>query len=116
MKKLVAGLMALLVMVCVTSASFAANKPSKDPAAVTAAESSNTIMGKIVSIDKAKNAVVIKDQESKSDKTVMVEAKDIGKLKKGELVKVVLAPGSTDKAGSIEAVKPDAGKKTTSKK
>ena len=111
MKKLVAGLMALLVMVCITSASFAANKPSKDPAAAATVESANTIMGKIVSIDKAKNAVVIKDQESKTDKTVLVDVKDIGKLKKGDLVKVVLAPGSTDKAGSIEAVKPEPGKK-----
>jgi hypothetical protein len=111
MKRLIGSLMVVLALICFTSMSFAANKPSKDPATSTTemGSSAGTIMGKIVSIDKAKNSVVVKDDETKTDKTIMVEAKDIKKLKKGKLVKIVLAPGSTDRAGSIEVVKAEPG-------
>jgi hypothetical protein len=112
MKKLTVVLMVLLALVCFTSSTFAGNKPSEDPATATTemGSSAGTIMGKIVSIDKAKNSVVVKDDETNTDKAIMVEAKDIKKLKKGKLVKIVLAPGSTDKAGSIEVVKAEPGK------
>jgi hypothetical protein len=120
MKKLTGGLIVVLVLVCFTSMAFAAskpNKPSEDTKpAVSSTESSNTIIGKIVSIDKAKNEIVVKDQESKTDKAIFVEAKDIKILKVGNLVKIVLAPGTTDKAGSIEIVKKEKMKKDKSGK
>jgi ABC-type Zn uptake system ZnuABC Zn-binding protein ZnuA len=117
MKKLIGSLMVVLVLICFTSVSFAASKsgkPSQEPTVVST-ESSNTIMGKIVSLDKAKNEIVVKDGETKTNKTIMVEAQDIKMLKKGLLVKIVLAPGSTDKAGAVEIVKPTPGKKEEKK-
>jgi hypothetical protein len=118
MKKIISSFMVLLALVCFTSVTFAASnsgKPSQEPTVTASTESANTILGKIVSIDKAKNEIVVKDQETKTDKTIMIEAKDLKLLKKGNVVKIVLAPGSTDKAGSIEVVKPDAGKKEKKK-
>lgn len=115
MKRVIGSLMVILVLICFTSMSFAAqaSKPSKDPATATTEVGSTaaTILGKIISLDKAKGEVVVKDQESKTDKTFVVEKKDLKMLKKGKLVKIVLAPGSTDKVGSIEVVKPEPGKK-----
>jgi hypothetical protein len=110
MKSLTVGLMALLAMICFTSSSFAASKPSHDPI-VCAIESSNSILGKLVSVDSAKDEIVVKDQETGSDMTILVDAKDSQGLQRDNLVKIVLAPGSTDRAGFIEVVKPDAGKR-----
>jgi hypothetical protein len=111
MKKLTIGLMLMLALICFTSSSFAASKPSHDPKVAVATESANTILGKLVSVDGAKNEVVVKDQETSIDRTILAEAKDINGLKKDNLVKIVLAPGSTDKAGYIEMVNPDPGKR-----
>jgi hypothetical protein len=117
MKRIIVSLMVLLAVVCFTSVTFAATKakPSQEPTVATETESANTILGKIVSIDKAKNKIVLKDQETKTNKTFMVETKNIKMLKKGNLVKIVLAPGSTHKVGSIEVVKPDEVKKGKNK-
>jgi hypothetical protein len=115
MKRVIVSSMVILALICLTTMSFAADaaKPSKDPATATTevGSTASTILGKIVSLDKAKGEVVVKDQESKTDKTFVVEKKDLKMLKKGKLVKIVLAPGSTDKVGSIEVVKPEPGKK-----
>jgi hypothetical protein len=119
MKRVIVSLMVILALICLTSISFAAEaaKPSLDtPTAKTEVGSSlETIMGKIVSINKAKSEIVVKDDESMTDKTFVVKKKDLNKLKKGKLVKVTLAPGSTNKVGSIEIVKPEPGKKEEKK-
>lgn len=117
MKKIISSFMVLLALICFTTVTFAASQSSKpsQEKTVVATESANTIMGKIVSLDTMKNEIVVKNDETKTDQTIMVEAKDIKMLKKGALVKIVLAPGSNNKAGAVEVVKPTPGKKEKKK-
>ncbi|HOO39538.1 MAG TPA: hypothetical protein PK350_10980 [Deltaproteobacteria bacterium] len=116
MGKIMSSILVVLVVIGFTMTTFAAeagegkSKPSQEQQ-VTSTETSAGIMGNIVSINKAKNEVVIKDNETKTNKVVIVEAKEIGKFKKGDFVKVVLAPGSDNKAGYIGKVVVDAGKR-----
>jgi hypothetical protein len=116
MKKIV-SLIAVVTFVCFTSMAFAADaakapapaaKPgvvkvetAKPAPAQAPATAQNIITGKIVKIDKAKNEIVVK--EKKVQKTVIVTPEEIGKLKKGEKVKIELGPDG--KAVKIEPVK-----------
>jgi len=59
-----------------------------------------TVSGKIVSVDQEKSQVVV-ENSSGVDKTVMVDSKEIASLKAGDDVVAVLPAGS-NKAQSIE--------------
>jgi Ni,Fe-hydrogenase maturation factor len=69
-----------------------------------AASNTERIKGIIISIDAAKNTVVIKDEANNKDKVIIVDAKTIGSLKVGEKVKVRLEAG-TNKAESVKEQK-----------
>jgi len=109
MKKMFVSVMVLLAMVFSTSIGLAAEggknpQPSKEsklppPATPTCAV---TMIGKIVSIDKEKNAVVINDQADKQDKTIYLPHERIQTLKKGQTIKFELtAPATTDSVSVV---------------
>ncbi len=118
MKKIFVSVMVLLAMVFSTSIGLAADvggknpQPSKEaklppPATPTCAV---TMIGKIVSIDKDKNAVVIKDQADNQDKTIYLPQERIQTLKKGQTIKFELtAPATTDNVSVIRLPKKGKG-------
>jgi hypothetical protein len=118
MKKLF-SLIAVLALVCFTTMVFAAEAAKTEaakPAAATAAApakaeavKAETVSGKITKIDTAKNEIVVKD------KTIVVKAEEIAKLKKGEKVKVTLAAGTMN-AEKVEVVKAKKAEKKAEKK
>jgi len=124
MKKTMISVLALLFALCFATAGFtaekaAAAKPAAEKATVEKAapekaatpEAAKTeaFTGKIASIDATKNEIVVKDEKAKVEKTIAVDAKEIGKLKVGETVKVVLKVG-TNTAEKITVVKAKAAK------
>jgi len=113
MKKFI-SIIAVLAFVCCTMPAFAAG-PSKDPNTAPQASSESTIIGKVVAVDKAKGTIEVLDQETNENKTFTIKEKEITKIKKGNLVKIVLEPGSTDKAGHIYVTTPEKLKKLNAK-
>jgi hypothetical protein len=109
MKRLTVSFAAMLVLIFLTSGAFAESGPSRDPKTC-AFESANTILGRLVSVDHARNAIVVEDQATNSDRTIIIGTRDTDLLKKDSLVKIVLAPGSADRAGYVEPVQFDVGK------
>ena len=101
-KKIVMGLCAFFLLGNV-SASFAGivKAGAKDKKA--AAIKTETLIGKISSIDQAKNQLILKENANSSDKTIVTTAKIISTLKAGDEVTVVLPTGS-NKAQSIKKV------------
>ena len=59
-----------------------------------AAKKPEVVKGEIVSIDTAKNEVVIKNAKANTEKTVVVDPKEIATLKKGDHVKAILKEGT----------------------
>jgi hypothetical protein len=51
----------------------------------------------------------VRDQETDTIKAIQVKPEQLDKLKVDTFVKVVLVPGSTLTAGTIETLKPDKG-------
>jgi hypothetical protein len=86
MKKALALAIAVLTLISFSTFVVAAEKVAKHKAEV--------VKGEIVSIDTAKNEVVIKDAKTKTDKTIMVDPKEIANLKQGETVKAILKEGT----------------------
>jgi len=116
MKKLIGSLMVVLALVCFTSMAFAAkgsgNKPSEEakmPSLAASTTCAVNVIGKVVSIDKAKNQIVVKDQYDKIDKTIVAKPSEIAKLKVGDVVKFVLPASNV--ADNLGVLKPDEGKK-----
>ena len=90
MKKILMVLVAGLVMISFSVVGFAA-EGAKAPAPKAKAE---VIKGEIVSIDAAKNEVVIKEKKTNAEKKVVVDPKEISTLKQGDMVKVILNEGT----------------------
>jgi ribosomal protein S1 len=99
--KRVIGLAAVLALVCFTAMVFAADAsaPTTPAAAASAAKaavtkeavkaaSGETIVGTIKKIDTKANTILVRDR------TITVKAEEIARLKKGDKVKVTLAPGT----------------------
>lgn len=84
-------------------------KAASEKAATPEAAKTEVFTGKADSIDTTKNEIVVKDDKAKVEKTIVVDAKEIGKLKVGETVKVVLKVG-TNTAEKIIVVKAKAAK------
>lgn len=105
MKKLIGSLMVVLALVCFTSLPAKSEGTSEDskilPAEATCAAS---VIGTVMSIDKAKNQIVVKDQYDKVSKTIVVKPSEIAKLKVGNVVRFVLPASNV--ANSIEMLKP----------
>jgi hypothetical protein len=59
-----------------------------------AAKKPEVVKGEVVSIDTAKNEVVIKDTKANVEKTIVVDPKEITNLKTGEKVKAILKEGT----------------------
>ncbi|HVN72516.1 MAG TPA: hypothetical protein VMU10_10900 [Desulfomonilia bacterium] len=117
MKKML-SFIAVLALVCFTTTSFAAEAPkpaaakpaapkavvvTTEPAKAPAAKY-DVVIGKVMSIDKAKGVIVVKAK--KEEKTIVVKPEDIGKLKKGEMIKVALTAGTNNAAKVRPLVEP----------
>ncbi|MCX5902131.1 MAG: hypothetical protein NTV89_01390 [Proteobacteria bacterium] len=90
MKKLMMVLVAGLVMISFSAVGFAAEE-AKTQAPKAKAE---VVKGEIVSIDAAKNEIVIKEKKTNAEKKIVVDPKEISTLKQGEMVKVILKAGT----------------------
>jgi len=107
MKKLIGSFIVLLAIVSIASVSFAAtkSKPSKEPMVTSQEKCVVNVIGHIVSIDKAKNQIVVKDQTDKQDKVITVKPEELSKLKVGEVVRFELS--ASPMAQSVEIMKLD---------
>ena len=110
MKKITIILFALL-LICGMSALSFAQTPEKT-AAKKAEVSTEIVRGKIVSIDTGKNEIVVKENKTEKESTIVVSPEVISSLKVGEKVKVTLKAGSN----VAERVKEITEAKKTSKK
>ena len=92
MKRITAVLIALLLMCGMTILSFA--QASQATGAKKVEVSTETIRGKIISVDTAKNEIVVKENKTGTEKTIVVDSIIISSLKANEMVKVTLKSGS----------------------
>lgn len=87
--------------------------PDAPPARVEAVKAGiiqfETVVGRVESMDRSSNTIVIVN-EKKQKKTITVKPDDMGRIKKGQVVRVEVESGTT-KAGKIEPVKPKPGQK-----
>ena len=88
MKKIMVILVALSLICGVTILSAQAADTAK------AKVNTEMVKGKIVSIDAAKNEMVVKENKTGTEKTIAVDPKVISSLAAGEEVKVTLKAGS----------------------
>ena len=107
MRKAIMVLVVAAFLTVPVAMSFAQTGAAKtDKKAVKAAE---VIRGEIVSIDTAKNEIVVKDAAAKdaasADKTIVVDAKEIGSFKVGDKVKVTLKAGTNTAEKIVKVVK-----------
>jgi len=72
-------------------------------ASVKKIQKTETIRGKIISVDPAKNEVVVKDNKTGAEKTIAVAPKDSASLKVDEEVRITLKAG-TNRAERIKKV------------
>lgn len=94
MKRFIGSFIVLLLVVFVASVSFAAQKggkPSQENMVVSQEMCVVNVIGHIVSIDKAKNQVVVKDESDKQNKVIKVKPEELSKLKVGDVVKFALS-------------------------
>jgi hypothetical protein len=83
------------------ASSFAKNAPTKTEKATVSKV--QVVKGEIVTVNTAKNEVVIKDQATGKDKTITVSSNDIGTLTVGEKVRVKFNP-ETNVAESVKKI------------
>lgn len=76
-----------------------------------AVKKAEIVKGEIVSIDTAKNEIVIKDAKTDTEKAVMVSPKEIATLKKGDQVKAFLKEGTN----TVEKIRVYPAKKKSEK-
>jgi hypothetical protein len=77
MKKIMSFIFGMLILVGFAATSFA-----------------EVVQGSIVSLNTAKNEIVVKDSATGSDKTIMVHPKVMATLQSGTVVKATIKPGS----------------------
>ncbi len=99
MKKAIFILIILAITAGLVVPSFAKDmKGSKAKANV------EIIKGSIVSIDTQRNEIVVKDEKTNTDKTVVADPKMISTLKTGEMVKVKIKTGDNKAVEVIKVV------------
>jgi hypothetical protein len=101
MRKLLTLVIAGLVMISFSfsAAGFAAEEAKTQAPRAKA----DVVKGEIISIDAAKNEIVIKEKKTSAEKKIVVDPKEITALKQGEMVKVILKTG-TNTAEKIKAL------------
>jgi len=109
MKKITVILVALLLICAMSTLSFA--QTSQGTGAKKAVVNTEIIRGKIISIDTAKNEIVVKENKTGTEKAISIDPKVIATLKIDDQVKVTLKEGSNIAASVKKIVK-----KTTSTK
>jgi hypothetical protein len=111
MKRLIGSFIVLLLVVSVASVSFAAQKgkPSQEKMVVSQEMCVVNVIGHIVSIDKEKNQIVVKDETDKQNKIITVKPEELSKLKVGDVVKFALS--ASPMAQQVEVMKLDKAKK-----
>lgn len=110
MKKITVILVALLLICAMSPLSFA--QTSQGRGVKKAAVNTEVIRGKIISIDTAKNEIVVKENKTGTEKTIVVDPTVISSLKVDEDVKVTLKARSN----VAEKVKKIAKKTASTKK
>jgi uncharacterized protein HemX len=101
MKKIVNILVVLFLICGMAVVSFAQTQQAAVTKKVEA--KAGFITGKIIAIDTAKNAIVVKEDKTGIEKTITVEAKAISSFKVNERVKVSFKEGS-DIAASVKKI------------
>ena len=101
MKKITIILFVLFLMCGMATLSFA--QATQATGAKKAEVSVEVIRGKITSVDIAKNEIVVKENKTGTEKTIIVDPKVISSLKTGEDVKVTLKEG-TSIASSVKKI------------
>lgn len=101
MRKTVVLLVSLLFLCSLSTLSFAQKAQGKT--AKKAKSNVEIITGKIISIDAAKNEVVIKDEKTGAERIISVNPKIISSLKIDEKVKVTVKSG-TNIAESVKKI------------
>ncbi|MEI6125858.1 MAG: hypothetical protein WCQ99_04815 [Pseudomonadota bacterium] len=86
MKKQIVVWMVALSMLCFAGIGCSKQSKSKE----------NRLKGTVESVDVSKNEAVIKDKYTGTNKTVVVDSKDIESLKPGEKVSIQLKPGTNN--------------------
>ncbi len=96
MNKKLVSVFILIIFACLATAGFAAQQTAAGKAAKEAPVSikAELVLGKIVSIDKAKLQITVKDEKSNMDKHVTVTEKEMKGLNVGEKVEIQLKPGT----------------------
>ncbi len=110
MKKITVILGALLLMCAMSTLNLA--QAAQATGVKKAAVNTEIIRGKIISIDTAKNEIVVKENKTGAEKTIAVDPTVISSLKVDEDVKVTLKAGSN----VAERVKKIVKKTTSTKK
>lgn len=106
MNRTVVSIVVLVALFSFTALSF--SQTEKVALKKVAETKADVIHGTIVSIDTAKNEIVVKEKKSGTEKTIVAAPADIAPLKVGENVKAVLKEG-TNTAESLKVVKPHTG-------
>jgi hypothetical protein len=105
MKKVIVIAIVVMSLASFSTFSFAQSqkdKPTKE-AVKEVVKSTEVFKGKITSIDPTKNEIVVKNNKTGTEKTFIVDPKEISSLKVGEEVKVTYKTGSNI-ADSIKKV------------
>lgn len=89
-----AMLVAIAIVSVVSLATFGFALAAQGKSSKVAKTSTEVIRGKIISIDSAKNEIVIKNNKTGAESIIVVNSKEISSLKVGEEVKVTLKAGS----------------------
>lgn len=92
MRKIIVILVALCFLLGMSALNFA--QTGKAPSPQKTEVKTDVIKGKIVSIDTAKNEIVVKISKTGIEKNIVVDPKVISSLKAGEGVRVTLKAGS----------------------
>jgi len=107
MKRLIGSLIVLVAAVSLASVSFAQSTAEENPSQTTLKVTEDScvvnVIGPIVSIDKAKNKVTVRDQSDKQNKVIVVDKDQISKLKVGEVVRFALT--ASPMAQEVEVMK-----------
>ena len=106
MKKMTVILMALLLTGSMTMWGFAETPAA--PASKKPEVNADIVRGKIVSIDAAKNEIVVKENKTGTEKTIKVDPTVLTSLKIDEKVRVTLKTGTNVAEKVKEMIKPPA--------
>lgn len=113
MRKITVILVALIFLCGMSTLSFAQTAQVKS--AKKAEVKTEVIKGKIISIDTAKNEIVVKDNKAGVEKTIAVDPKAISSLKTDEEVRIRVKEGTNVAESVREIVKTVAPAKTPTK-